>query len=216
MNSSRRAGVLSLMLFSMLQSSATRAQEETFPVPGHELWGTWRVEAVQVPELPAGVTLQSLSGWKELLKNPGVLPVNQVIEFRDKGSDEPLQMILREPVQPGVCLNDAWDWHCDAGPNDSYVAPKGAIERAMLVQPYFVPRYRERSARWPGLAPDGYDVVFEDSAPRSILVFLTTRDADTLYFPFVVFDKALARNEGMDGMVILKRIGKAPARAAGK
>lgn len=202
------------MLLSLLQPFAARAQQATFPVPGHELWGTWRVDAIQVPRLPAGVPIQSLSGWQDLLEDPGVLPVNQTLEFRDRGDDDPLLLTLLEPIQPGVCLNDAWRSHCDHGP-DGYVAPKRPIERTMLVKPYFVPRYRERSTFWPDLAPDGYDVIFEDSAPRSVFVFLLTRDPDTLYFPFVVFDKALAKDKGMDGMVILKRIGKPPAKPGG-
>lgn len=208
MISTRLAGVLSLMLFSLLHASATRAQAASFPVPGHELQGTWRVEAIQTPKLPADVPIQSLSGWAELLKTPGVLPVNQTLEFRDRGNDDPLLLTLLEPIQPGVCLNDAWMSHCDHGPDDSYVAPKRPIERTMLVEPLFVPRYRELSGFWPTLAPDGYDVIFEDSAPRSIYVYLLTRDPDTLYFPFVVFDKVLAKDKGMDGMVVLKRVGK--------
>lgn len=214
MNSTHLAGVLSLMLFSSLHASATRAQAASFPVPGHELQGTWRVEAIQTPKLPANVPIQSLSGWAELLKTPGMLPVNQTLEFRDRG-DDPLLMTLLEPIQPGVCLNDAWMSHCDHRPDDSYVAPKRSIERTMLVEPLFVPRYRELSSFWPKLAPDGYDVIFEDSAPRSIYVYLLIRDPDTLYFPFVVFDKVLAKDKGMDGMVVLKRIGKPSTSADG-
>jgi hypothetical protein len=204
------------MLLSLLQPFAARAQEATFPVPGHELWGTWRVDAIQVPKLPADVPIQSLSGWQELLDDPGVLPVNQTLEFRDRGTDDPPLMTLLEPIQPDVCLNDAWMSHCDHRPDDSYVAPKRPIKRTMLVEPLFVPRYRELSGFWPKLAPDGYDAIFEDSAPRSIYVYLLLRDPDTLYFPFVVFDKVLAKDKGMDGMVILKRVGNPSAKSGGK
>lgn len=227
-NMPKHSGItLAMALSTLLAIPAPAADKPAFPLPGRDLVGTWKVESIEIPHLPADRSVTSLSGWGEALEiTSGLLPVGQIVEFRagdgegsvlagdsanEPAAGENLEMRLLEPIQPGVCINRAWKFHCKPGPDDTFVPGDQAISRTMLVQPHFVPRFKERKQYWDDLAPDGYDLVFEDSAPRSVYVYLPLHDRNKLYFPLVIFDAVLAKDKGFDGMVVLKRIADRPA-----
>jgi len=168
-NMPKHSGItLAMALSTLLAIPAPAADKPAFPLPGRDLVGTWKVESIEIPHLPADRSVTSLSGWGEALEiTSGLLPVGQIVEFRagdgegsvlagdsanEPAAGENLEMRLLEPIQPGVCINRAWKFHCKPGPDDTFVPGDQAISRTMLVQPHFVPRFKERKQYWDDLA----------------------------------------------------------------